>query len=243
MKSKIKFTCILLTAYFLTTSCYSTYNYVRGTVKYNPKKDIIFTKPSLKKYLKNVKNPSIVLRVPNEESSVLEKDGYSSSAIYSTIEKELSKAGFLVRDRGLFKRIIQDNRTADYSEIGSKTKTALILEVVKEQNVDFITNKYTNKRGKEKTAPFFVKYRGMKVEFKIIKVDENDVVGNYVFYYTPCVSGCSRAFIENRGSLPIESTIDFVSYMSIKHEYTFDKTREEVFYEDCAKRLIRSLKE
>lgn len=233
----------LLIMTFFIFSCGISYNIpsFKGTVKFQPKKDDLFTKSDLQKLLKENQTPSIVIRVPKSNNFILNEDNYSNSDIYSVIEKELTKSGFLVRDRGLFNKIVMDNKIVNYSELGNKTDTDLILEVVSFKNVKFVTNKYVNNRGKEKVAPFDVRYKGVKIEFKLIKVDNNSVAGNYVFYYTPCVNGCSRLYFSNGLNYPInyKGNVPWIT----KHEYIIDKTGTEEFYSSVAKRLVKALKQ
>lgn len=214
---------------------------VQGTVKFSEKESDIFTKPILKQYIKKTNEPTIVLRVPNSnrETEITDSDRYSDSEVYSTIEKELTKAGFAVRDRSLFNKLSTDNKVNDYSKLKELTNTELILEVVRANKVPYDTNKYINMKGIEKVAPFNIKMYGEKVEFRIINVKNNDIVGNYTFYYTPCVDGCTYIYdslggihnIQQRGNKSKNS-----------YEFISDKTQLERFYEVSTRRLTDELR-
>lgn len=248
-----------LTFLFSLLSCMPTYvsnmKLVSGTIKFDAKEDDIFTKPSLVNYLKKTKEPSIVLRVPKSGNGVLEEDIQNDSKIYGTIEKELSKANFKVRDRGLFYKLTEDNKVSDYSKLKDLTNTDLILEVSERNFIKFNTNKYIDLNGNSKTAPFNIMVYGQKIEFRLIKVKDNDLVGSYVFYYTPCLDGCTKTFGENGKSYPLnykdnrtelEKMQDLMANKSAQspspYELIIDKTELENFYETSIKRLIKELK-
>lgn len=216
-------------------------NSVSGTVKFEQKENDIFTKSSLNEYLKKIKRPSIVLRVPTSQSSILEQNTSPALKIYGTIEKELSKAGFLVRDRGLFKKISEDNKITDYSKLKSLTNTDLILEIVEHSSVKYHTNKYTDTKGREKIAPFNIGIAGSKVEFKLINVSDNDIVGSYIFHYTPCTEGCSRVFFSDGKTSPLYSS-EKNTPSDTTYEFVEDETDLEKFYQVSTRRLIKELK-
>ena len=49
--------------------------------------------------------------------------------IYNQIEKNLLRAGFTVRDRGLLNNLMTENMT-DYKEIGTRIQTDIIIEIL-----------------------------------------------------------------------------------------------------------------
>lgn len=252
----LKYTTVV--AILLLSSCAPTFvsdvKMVSGTVKFDAKESDIFTKSSLIEYLKSTKEPSIVLRVPKSGNNVLDENVYNDSKIYGTIEKELSKANFRVRDRGLFNKLTEDNKVTDYSKLKELTNTDLILEVVERSNVKYNTNKYIDLKGKDKTAPFNILVYGQKIEFRLIRVKDNDIVGNYIFYYTPCMNGCTQTYSENGMTYPInykdkrtqmEKMQDRMLPKTAPSPYDLiiDKTELENFFEISIKRLIRELKQ
>ncbi len=209
----------------------------QGTVKLNAKKEDIFTKTSLLSYLRQTKSPTIVLRVPQQVDRLLEENRYSKSQIYNTIEKELAKADFIVRDRGLYQKVLDQNLSTDYSKIKELTDTDLILELVASDEEKYYTNKYTNYKGKEKITDGSITISGQKVEFKLIKVKENDLVGSYTFHFTPCTNGCVYN-IDHFGTLYNVSTSSKV----VKPYEFVSSDRLEEFFKNCAKLLIRELR-
>lgn len=226
---------------------------VEGTVKYTPKRDDVFTSSSFREYIRKTKSPSIVLRVPNSENSVLNESVYGSSNVYSAIEKELMKANFSVRDRALFNEILSKGQTTDYSKIRDKTDTDLILEVIESSPIKLSTNQYTDKKGRDKTANFPITYYGFKVEFKIINIKDNSVAGNYTFYYTPCLNGCTNIYYANGEVRPINYKDRRSSLQKMQddinrqqnpkaYEYRFDRNRVYEFYKHSTQRLISEIK-
>jgi hypothetical protein len=119
---------------------------------------------------------------------------------YNNIEKEFLKAGFSVRDRGLFnevlKKMSRDNTgNINYSQIKELTNTDLIVEVIKiNPSVRYVTNKTYSigKKGKISESTSTREYRkfGASAEFKIIMVKNNEMAGTYTFSYAPCQEGC-----------------------------------------------------
>ena len=208
-----------------------------GTVKLTEKKDETFTKPSLITYLNQTKSPTIVLRVPLQVDKLLEENRYSKSQVYNTIEKELAKAEFIVRDRALYQKVLDQNVSTDYSKIKELTDTDLILELVSADDEKYNTNQYTNKRGKSKITDGPMTIFGKQVEFKLIKVKENDLVGSYTFHFTPCVNGCLYN-IDHFGSL---YNISNTSKVIKPYEFVTQDRLEE-FYKNCAKLLIKELR-
>jgi len=210
-----------------------------GLIKLTPRLDDIFTKPILKEYLNSTTTPTIVLRVPDQSTDILEESKYSNSQIYNTIEKEFAKSGFVVRDRALFQKVIGQNAVSDYSKIKELTDTDLILEFVNLNTEDkYLTNKYIDNKGKEKTIDGQFVIYGYKVEFKLISVDKNDIVGMYTFYYTPCTNGCHYSFDESGN---IYSDQDKGKTITLPYEFVTNDTLVE-FFQQISKKLINELK-
>lgn len=136
----------------------------KGIVTFEQEPNDVFTKPSLKTFLADNPNPKIVLRVP----SVATNFAYSGTDVinrpnmfnantdmYNTIERELLRAGFDVRDRSLFEALLGKSEATDYKKIKELTDTDLILELVNlNSNVLYETNTFASyKKGKKnKTA-------------------------------------------------------------------------------------------
>ncbi|WP_304231889.1 hypothetical protein [Jiulongibacter sediminis] len=167
------------------------------------------------------------------ESDDLTKVEYSQTDIYNTIEKELSRANFIVRDRKLFEKVLEQN-IGDYKSLREATQTELILELVSFVSEEYKTNKYLDDTGKEKVATDREFSRnGYKVEFKLIKVLENDVVGSYTFHYAPCVDGCVFGSSEELSLFK-----DSNSEAPKGYKYVVSQTALQDFFKKCTVELI-----
>lgn len=102
-------------------------------VNYEKLGDDGFSNDNLKLFFKDNPFPKIVLRIPNNENRSEGAYSTGGNSLYNTIEKELLKAGFVVRDRSLFSEIMNNVRNTDYSKLKEITDTDLILEVL---NID-----------------------------------------------------------------------------------------------------------
>ncbi|UJH67328.1 hypothetical protein [Allomuricauda sp. SCSIO 65647] len=213
--------------------------YTQATFALQPKQDEIFTKPLLAKTLNSAENISVVLRVPaSEEDKITEAQKLINNTIYSTIEKEFAKANYIVRDRAMFAKVLEDdNVSADYAKIHNSTKTDLILELVSYGDIKHNTNKFTDKNGIEQTANVNFAFTGTSAEFKLISVKDNDLVGSYTFYYTPCTLGCTYRINATRASNKLYA-ID--TDRDAPYEYVAPDVLEN-FFKECSVRLIKEL--
>lgn len=210
-----------------------------GVFKLSAEKDETVKNANKLEFLKNATNPTIVLRVPNASREVLEEDKNVKTAknndgtnnlndinVYNVIEKELLKGGFTVRDRALFEKVLGDKSVNDYSRIKELTETDLILELSSIQFVKYPMNSFTfysqskrrgNTENRINCTNYFNLY-GLKLEFRLIKVKENDFIGSFTYNYAPCddqpcsykinvsnESACSSPFIE-QGNVIISET-------------------------------------
>lgn len=133
---------IALLSTFLLTSCSSS----TKIIKFPKQPDEVFANKNLNEFFISNKTPNIVLRVPNNNDKATSNtsNNKDNNVLYNSIEKELLKQGFSVRDRGLFNELLSKSQTNDYSKIKELTNTDVILEVV---NIDpavvYTTNKVT----------------------------------------------------------------------------------------------------
>ncbi len=201
-----------------------------GVFNMTDQKDDAVTNSAKLQSVRQIANPSIVLRVPNASREVTQEDnnikvqkGYDGANylndinVYNVIEKELLKGGFTVRDRALFEKVLGDKNVSDYSKIKELTETDLILELSSLEFVKYPTNSfnyYTSSRRKGtisntvQCSNYFDLY-GLKLEFRLIQVKDNDFIGSFTYYYNPCANNacnysinvgannaCSAPFIE-----------------------------------------------
>ncbi|WP_298302519.1 hypothetical protein [Hydrotalea sp.] len=183
-----------------------------GIFSYKADRDEVVKNTAKVGFIKNSVSPSIVLRVPHVNQQVLEQDKntnantISSSSnfdpnntlydlnVYNTIEKELLKGGFTVRDRALFDKVLGDKSVSDYSKIKELTETDLILELSNIQYVPYAFNEFSyhtkGRHGVIKTnthnCAHTIYLYGLKIEFKLIRVKDNDYIGSFTYNYSPC---------------------------------------------------------
>jgi hypothetical protein len=170
----------------IATSC-STQRFV----KFDSPKPEAFSTTKLKEFLKSNPNPRVVLRVPNSKVNATEED--QNSSLYNTIEKELIRNNFVVRDRALFNEILNNSgEKVNYSELKKKTDTDIILELTElRKDVAYKTNEYYTSKGKKGLFDRGdITAIGAKVDFKIILIQDNEYAGNFTYTYTPCLDGC-----------------------------------------------------
>jgi hypothetical protein len=149
------------------------------------------TQPALLTFMKTVRNPTIVLRVPAPQTLVTQAQGQQGSADlgqgYLTIEKELVKAGFTVRDRGLLVEILRSNQNLDYGVIQQKIDAQLILEIVSIQQRSYGNDVYVDannhREGRLKRGEFPIS--GWHFESRIIMVDSGEIGGIYTVDVAP----------------------------------------------------------
>ena len=192
--------------------------WVTGPFLLQPRENDVFTKTSLIKSLKLSTSPSIVLRVPNPGDKVTEEQRQKNSVLYNLIEKEFAKAGFVVRDRQLFAKVLEQE-TSDYSKIGVITETDFILELLS-YNLSIKTEvkTYLDETGEQAEAPFAVKFNSAVAEFKLISVKKNDLVGAYTFYYTPCIDGCKERFDPDARSWSVNNSVPTDFFKTVAQE-------------------------
>lgn len=178
-----------------------------GVFNLNTEKDEDVTNLNKLEFLKTSTNPSIVLRVPNVSREVTQEDNNIKTQknndgtnniddinVYNVIENELLKGGFTVRDRALFEKVLGDKSVNDYSKIEELTGTDLILELSSIQFVKYPMNSFTyftNSRRKGTVenrincTNYFNLY-GLRLEFRLVKVKDNDFIGSFTYNYNPC---------------------------------------------------------
>jgi len=219
------------------------------SVKFEKKQNDVFTKQTLTDYLNKINTPEIILRVPDNVQTVLQQNNQDkdvASSYYYIIEKELIKSGFIVRDRALYAEVLKENKTLDYAEIGRVTKTNLILELVDISYPVFRTNIYTNPRGVEKVwTDGYIERKGLRIEYKIILVEENDFAGAYEFIYTPCSSEEGCKYVLEVLSWFQNSRKIFKPYQqrdAVKGFQAVSSDVVEYFFKSSIQQLVREIK-
>ena len=174
---------------------------------------------------------------------------YDETALYNTIEKQLFKEGFSVRDRGLFNQVLDDNTGVDYSKINALTNTDLILELVRIDNPGYTTNVcFLDSDNQQR---FISEYRGMSgasVEFKLVYVKTNEIVGSYKIHYTPCTEGC-RGLYKKGGLQGVFTSTHWlkpgehaIHQLNRKAQQDLDQDALEVFIADATHQLVQTMR-
>ena len=176
---------------------------------------------------------------------------YDETALYNAIEKQLFKEGFSVRDRGLFNQVLDDNKSLDYSRIKSLTNTDLILELVSlESAVGYSTNVcYTDPDHKQKIISEYRNNGGASVEFKLVHVKTNEIVGSYKLHYTPCLDGCRGLYAHKKSQGVFLSSNWFkpgeqeeIRQMKRKVYERLDQDQLEAFITDATRQLVQTMR-
>jgi len=164
---------------------------------------------------------------------------YAEKLLYNAIEKQLFQEGFTVRDRRLFNDVLDKAGSVDYSKVHGLTNTDLILEWI---NLDRQVNYDTDvcyrvlRKGREKKIelPESFRRQGASIEFKLIAVKTNEVVGTYKIHYTPCTEGCIYRY-KNGQLIPV------VTRSNVKSYDVMNQNELEVFLTDATKQVVQAM--
>jgi hypothetical protein len=149
------------------------------------------TRPALAAYMRSTASPTIVLRVPAPQGQVAQEQRQQGDAavnqIYNLIEKELVKADFAVRDRGLLDAIVRSGQNLDYPLILKRTNAQLILEIISIQTRDFNNTRYSRVDNQESGALDAGAFpiQGWQFECKVTLVSTGEIGGIYTIDIAP----------------------------------------------------------
>jgi hypothetical protein len=268
----MKFHYLLIVLALFVTGCSK-----KAYVQFTQKPPELTSSDALTEIMLVNKSPRIVLRVPNTRKGVTNTQGtgnqtivrkasnskmgartkdnevlYDETALYNAIEKQLFKEGFSVRDRGLFNEVLDANQSVNYSKINAFTNTDLILELVRLDNpIGYTTNVcYTYPTKQEKLISEYRDMGGASVEFKLVHVKTNEIVGSYKIHYTPCLEGCrgiykkasaSRGvFVSSPWMKPGER--DELRRLNREAYQTLDQNELEAFIADSIRQLVKTMR-
>ena len=149
------------------------------------------SQPTLQAFMRSVGNPTIVLRVPSPQSQVTEAQKSQGDAAmnqaYNLIEREIVKAGFTVRDRGLLEAVLRSNQDLDYRLIQQKVNAQLILEIVSISERSYNSDQYSRVKdqaiGRLESGAFPLS--GWQFECKVVLVDSGEIGGIYTIHIAP----------------------------------------------------------
>jgi len=234
MNSKFKF--LLFPVLLLFFNCTST-----KTLRFTKKADDIVKTESLKNFLKENKNPKVVLRVKDNSYTAKVTEDEDINYLFNAIENELLTQGFIVRDRQLFNQIVEnEDNNIDYEVLKSKSDTDLIIELTKlDPEVEYTTNTYYNKNNDPRVEKDYTfKKVGASVEFKVVLISTNEFAGIYKFNYTPCLEGCviSKSIGELTKERKRRAKEKEVSYQGV------EKDELELFIKRATKQLVTEMR-
>lgn len=248
---------------FMLTSCSQ-----KAFVRFSQKKAELTSADILTEIMLVNKSPRIVLRVPDTRKGVTNTQAttdpqlavvkpvrnngatarfqnaelkYDETALYNAIEKQLFKEGFSVRDRGLFNQVLDANQSVAYSKISSLTDTDLILELVRIDNpVGYTTNVcYLEPGNQQRLINEYRDMNGASVEFKLVHVKSNEIVGSYKIHYTPCLDGCQGIYRKS-GSRGI-FTRDTQKLINRAYQM-LDQDALELFITDATHQFVKTMR-
>lgn len=155
-----------------------------------PRPDVV-TRPALAAYMRSTTSPTIVLRVPAPQGQVAQSQAQQGDAaanqIYNLIEKELVKANFAVRDRGLLDAIVRSGQNLDYPLILQRTNAQLILEIISIRAMEYNNDGYSrvknNEKGRLESGAFPIS--GWQYECKVTMVSTGEIGGIYTIDIAP----------------------------------------------------------
>ncbi len=205
-------------------------------------------------YQSGMINPVVVKQAGSGRSAAkvqYVESQYDETALYNAIEKQLFKEGFSVRDRGLFNEVLDNNQSIDYSKINALTNTDLILELVRLDNtVGYNTNVcYTVPDDQQRLINEYRSMGGASVEFKLVYVKTNEIVGSYKIHSTPCLDGC-RGLYKKGGSRGIFVNVPWLKTgekeelrrLNRKPYQELDQDDLESFIANATRQLVKTMR-
>ena len=128
------------------------------------------------------------------ENQNLKEGHYYTNYLYAAITSSLEKSNISVDGRKLNSALYGSHQLiTDNSYASKEFIDDLLIEFVGFEEVKYYANKTDVNReisGKEARLLKKQSFIGQKLEFKIIHVLTGETVGNFIYYYTPCTSGC-----------------------------------------------------
>lgn len=230
-------------------------------VRFKQKDAEINSKEALALLMLVNKSPKIVLRVPDTQRVVLrdpesdtknQKDArksidqnkevvYDDRMLYNAIEKQLFE-NLNVVDRKLFNEVLSKASNVDYSKLNDLTNTDLILEWVNmNRQVPYVTKEcyQLSKKGKEQPIELESRFRrlGASIEFRLVQVKTNQMVGSYIFNYTPCATGPGCEYLYKGGRL-----IPIVKHTQLGRYEIASQAELEKFMTDATRQLVEAIR-
>ena len=227
---------VLILVTLIFSSCWPK----KGIVLFKEAEGSSFLKENYKESVNDPNAISVLLRVPQTPAKASEIGESAYSGFYNTIESELVKNGFIVRDRQIFNELIS-NRNENISQLAKGTETDIIIEIVElDLGVGYKTDNFIKKNSNKKIflRNGLIQMNGVRVKFKIFSIKKNELIGALEFNYAPCEKGCDFK-IDKDGTL---YSYRNGKYIRVKNYQIVEKDQFEEFAKQISKNLINKIK-
>lgn len=219
-----------------TSSCKSAKRkFLYGTFKLRQRPDEIMLKPDLISFVESNPRASFIVRVPVVSENVTKEEPFEDKSRYFALEKILIESGFVVNDRTLYEKRVTQN--IDYLNT-----TDFVLELVHFKLVNYTTNKVIPEGAKDYKdieLPRYFMFIGSQAEFKIIRVETNEVVAVCTLNYTPCTDGCRMKYTTDGYIQQLDGDLK----TRRKNGYqSVDIDRSSIMFSELAARLVREIR-
>jgi len=242
MQGKVKAYLFFVCGLFLC-SC-ASWQAVKVAPGMNVSNEIII-KPELQNLISSKgQNIKIVLRVSGAPKSITQEAQKEVSRPYDNLERELSKAGFIVRDRDLLEKITSELKPSSYMELAKAIDTDIILEILYLGPCDLSHNKYyepgaermfsLNADPKHPDSLTFPMHGG-QIDCRVITVRDGTVSGMFTLYNLPCDGLCDFEVLKGKEWRNPEPNIEGLKGWAVGSE------EQNVF--QLSKLLIQTLSE
>jgi len=207
MQIKFKMSLIFVCGLFLS-SC-ASWQAVKVAPGLNVNNEIIM-KPELQNLISKRQNIKIVLRVPGAPKNITQEAQKEVGRPYDRLERELSKVGFVVRDRELLEKVVSELKPATYMELAKAIDTDLILEVLYVGPCDLSHKQYYDAKAghmaelvnpsveiKHPGSLVFPMHGG-EIDCRVVTMRDGTVSGMFTIYNMPCDGSCDFEVLKGR---------------------------------------------
>ena len=173
---------------------YERFSDVTFTIKQKP--DAIYVSPSLKKCLENEPYCSMVFIQKISQQHIISKENnYYYNYLYSAIKNSLTKNNLILDGRMLNGEKFSSDRYGNYPfDTLNKFTNDLMIDFIGFKSVKYYSDKAipnTSQTKQEISLPKTFSFVGQSLEFKIVHILTGEVIGDFMFNYTPCKNGCN----------------------------------------------------
>jgi hypothetical protein len=223
---------------------YEHYSGVSYRIK--PKPDEIYLSPSLKKCLGDVPYCSMIFSkiISHQYLISKEEEDYYTNYLYSAIINKLSKNNLVVNSKTLNKDRFFLNQASIYDslKITNEFASDLMIDFVDFKYIDYETTKIipdTSIVRQEIIFPKTLYYRGQSLMFKITHILTGEIIGNFIFNYTPCANNACNLIYNKDNSNNINSI--YYKRPKSKINSKIDTDENSKIFEELLSRFISEL--